>query len=413
MIPELRSVRILVTRFALLRCSFELNVVFAGQRLVALAAGDRPVCSEQGEFCFGVVEACHIDPRARVMAGFAAERGPIRPAPGHAVAKFSVVRVLMAGSARPIGKVKGQDFVLAMRQLRFVTFIARNSRMGTGQGKLRFLMQRDRKKTAVKILNRMTVLTAIIMGRPGELPVMRVLVTVGAIRELYLVDGFFSGGEMTLRALHRRVFAFQGVAGGLVLVYAERRRLPALDFVTFPAFTLRRASGKLPVVNIFVAVHTIRKSQRLFEVSSGVARDAVHLGVRAKKRKLGLGVIERKPRQHFLPTDGGMAFFAALLEASMMGIDMAIAAICEFHVLEPRRAAGHVRLVAFFAFDLRVQAGQGVACLGMIELLGGFPIVHIVAAFAVLPELPFVRILVASNAIGRNSEVRRRSILAF
>jgi len=58
-----------------------------------------------------------------------------------------------------------------------------------------------------------------------------------------------------------------------------------------------------------------------------------------------------------------VAFFAALLERTFVRIDMAVHARLELHVFVTHRAAGHVRLVALFARNLDVLAGQRVAGL--------------------------------------------------
>lgn len=46
-----------------------------------------------------------------------------------------------------------------------------------------------------------------------------------------------------------------------------------------------------------------------------------------------------------------------------------------------------------------MPAGQGIARLRVVELLGGFPVREIVATLAVIAELALVRILVAGDAI--------------
>lgn len=62
-----------------------------------------------------------------------------------------------------------------------------------------------------------------------------------------------------------------------------------------------------------------------------------------------------------------------------------------------------------------MQAGEWIACLGMIELSNAdrFPIDKIVAGKAVLSQAPFVLILVAGHTCGRNSEVSTGQILDF
>lgn len=108
-----------------------------------------------------------------------------------------------------------------------------------------------------------------------------------------------------------------------------------------------------------------------------------------------------------------MAILTTLLERTFVGIDVTRRAGTEFHVFVARRPAGHIGFVAFFACHLAVQAGQRVACLRVIELIGGFPIYEIVAALAVVPQLALVGVLVASNAFLGQSKERPGRILHF
>ena len=84
-----------------------------------------------------------------------------------------------------------------------------------------------------------------------------------------------------------------------------------------------------------------------------------------------------------------------------MGIDVTGGAGVKFHVFVTRRAAGHVRLVAFFTGHLDMQAGQGIPRFRVIKLLGRFPVGEIMATLAFIAKLAFVRILVAGQAILR------------
>lgn len=100
-----------------------------------------------------------------------------------------------------------------------------------------------------------------------------------------------------------------------------------------------------------------------------------------------------------------MAFLAALFEGAVVRIEVTIAAVREVHVFESRRTARRVRLVALFAGNLCMKSGQRIARFGMIELLRVLPIVHIMTACAILPELPFVNVLVTALALRRQTQV--------
>ncbi len=69
------------------------------------------------------------------------------------------------------------------------------------------------------------------------------------------------------------------------------------------------------------------------------------------------------------------------------------------------------REVALLAGHFRVQPGQRIFRLGMVELVRLFPVHDIVATGAIRPELPLVRILVAADAILRQPEERTRQVL--
>ena len=215
------------------------------------------------------------------MARFTAEDSAVRSAPRHPLAKFSVVRILMAGGARFVRKVKRQDLVGAMRHGRLVTLIAGHRGMSARQRELRLLMHGNREERSLKTLHVVAVFAPVAMGRTGKLPIMRVLVAVRATRELHLVNGVLAGGDMALRALHAGMLALERIPGSLMFLHAKRRRLPTLDAVASRAFALQGTVRELAVVRILVAVGAIRESKRLLEFASGVACRAIHLCVGA------------------------------------------------------------------------------------------------------------------------------------
>lgn len=149
--------------------------------------------------------------------------------------------------------------------------------MSARQRELRFLVQGNREKRALKALHVVAVFAAIVVRRAGELSVMHVLVAAGAICELHLVNGVLSGGDVALRAFNRGMFSFKRIARGLVLFDAEQGRFPTLHFVALRALAFRGAVRELPVVRILVAIGAIREGQRLLELASGVASRATDL----------------------------------------------------------------------------------------------------------------------------------------
>ena len=122
---------------------------------------------------------------------------------------------------------------------------------------------------------------------------------------------------------------------------------------------------------------------------------AADLDMHSEKRVLRLRVVEFKRRQEFLPAGSRVACFAALLERAFVRIEVASGARVKLHVLIASWASRLVRLVAFLAGNLGMQAGQGVSRLRVVELRGLLPVKHVVATLTIVAELPFVRIGVA------------------
>ena len=205
------------------------------------------------------------------------------------------------------------------------------------------------------------------------------------------------------------------IRGG-VLFHRKLRWLPAFDSVTGRAFNALRTFGELPLVRVrFMAVHALCKYQRLLEVAVGMALGAIHAGVLAFQRELRFGVIEalvHRLQRDLLPAAGVVTGLATLRETSVVRILVTVRTLIkgDAHVL--RFAIRTVR-VALGALHLRVQAGQWVARLGVIELahVDRLPIHKIVASEAILAETSLVLILVAGNAGGGNSQVGSAGIL--
>ena len=178
---------------------------------------------------------------------------------------------------------------------------------------------------------------------------------------------------MALRALQARVPALQRIRARGMLLHRECRRLPSLHGVAGSALAAVGTLGKLAVVRIgLVAIHALLERQRLLEIAIGVALRAIDAGVLAFERKLRLRVVEalvHRLQRNLLPSARAVARLAALREAAVVRIFVAIGALVErnAHVLRLAvRAVG----VALGALHLGMQAGQRIARLRVIELLG-------------------------------------------
>ena len=124
----------------------------------------------------------------------------------------------------------------------------------------------------------------------------------------------------------------------------------------------------------------------------------------------GFRMIELHRCIHFFPTGRRVAGFARSLEGPFVWIGVAVDAGIEFDPGELHRLFGAGREVALLAGHLGVHTGQRIFCFRMVELLGLFPIGHIVAGLAVGAELPFVDVLMAGDAILREAQKGLREV---
>ncbi len=170
---------------------------------------------------------------------------------------------------------------------------------------------------------------------------MLIGVAVGAALELDLEQRVLPFRDMALRALEPRVPALQRVRARSVLFHRERRGLPSLHGVAGRALAAVRTLGELPVVRIgLVAIHALRESHRLLEISTRMALRAIDADVLAFQRELGLRVIEalaHRLQRNLLPSARAVAGLATLREAAVVRILVAIGTLVE-------RDAGVLRL---------------------------------------------------------------------
>ena len=111
-------------------------------------------------------------------------------------------------------------------------------------------------------------------------------------------------------------------------------------------------------------------------------------------------LLAHRRRVDLLPARSVMAGQASALEFTLVRIGVAVIATAERQPLIARRPI-RPRRVALLALHLHVLPGQRIPRLAVIELGGLFPVNDVVALDAVLAQLPFVKILMARHAIGR------------
>ena len=396
---ELAAVGIRVAGFALLRCTLELNLVGAGEHLVAFAARNPAVSPDQWEFRFRMVEAADVDPGLGAVARFAAERSAIGAFLRHAVFEFALVDILVAGGARAVREMERENFVRSSAQAHFVALRAGHGHVGSGQHKVGVLVLGNGERRAMKILYGMAVLATVLVGSGGKLLVMRILMAIRARREFYFVLGVLSGRCVAFIASDGYMFSFERILRGRMLFHAKLRWLPALNGVALRTLSLARPRLELPLMRVGgVAIHALGKGHLLLKITRGVAVATSNFHMRAQERIFCFRMVELHRRIHFFPTVRRMAGFARSLEGPLVRIRMAIDAGVEFDpgILHRLVRAGWE--MALLACYLGMHSGQGIFGFRMVELLRLFPVGYVVAARAVGTELAFVDVLMAGHA---------------
>ncbi len=117
-------------------------------------------------------------------------------------------------------------------------------------------------------------------------------------------------------------------------------------------------------------------------------------------------------QRDLLPAVRVMAGLATLRKTSVMRVFVAIRTLIkrDAHILRfPVRSID----VALCTLHLRMQSGQRIPSLAMIELrdIDRLPIVEVVATLAGLAKTPLMRVLVAGRACSREPQVRMVEVL--
>ena len=170
--------------------------------------------------------------------------------------------------------------------------------VGAGHGnvaarqlELRLLMLGQREGRRTVTLEGVALIALVFVRLRRELAIVLVFVAIGAAFEVRdLKDRVFAFRRMTLLTLQFGVPVDQRVIGLGVRLDVEQRRLPALHVSDSweRARTVRLTFRKLSVVLVFVAVGAFCKREFFLEVAIRVATSAIHSGMLAQQRILGL-----------------------------------------------------------------------------------------------------------------------------
>ena len=88
------------------------------------------------------------------MASLASRRAAVGFLLRHAIAKFAIVRILVASRARPIVEMVGDDFRRVSRRTFGMTFVTGDREVRTRQVEARLLMLRDRESRRMESADR-------------------------------------------------------------------------------------------------------------------------------------------------------------------------------------------------------------------------------------------------------------------
>src|SRR6267143_5728694 len=145
------------------------------------------------------------------MAGFTSEWCAVGAQLRLLFLKFTVMGILMAAGAGHVFPEEWKELIGPPRGPHFVTFLAPHGSMRSCKRKPRFAVLGNGIGRAMKVLDGVAVLAAVLVRRTCELPVVLIFMAVQASRELNLVYGVLASGNMALIALYCSVLPFQGV----------------------------------------------------------------------------------------------------------------------------------------------------------------------------------------------------------
>ncbi len=255
----------------------------------------------------------------------------------------------------------------------------------------------------------MAGLAPAVVRRSGKLAAVDVLVAVATPLEFDFVESRCSGGNMALGAGNTRMLGYERIGRRGVFGQAEFGRFEPLQSMARPAIAPVFAGQKLSAMRVgLVTIRALAESNRLIECCSRVARGAAHGRMLSEQRILRPGMIEpgvQRLRGNLLPGQGRMAGFTVRLEGSAVRVVVAGRTFVKSKadILHDFAASGWL-LMTLHTANLLVRAGKGVLGLGVVKSRSSLPVVERVAGEAVPSQLAAVLVLVAGEAIARESQ---------
>lgn len=248
----------------------------------------------QGESRRGMVESWDFVPRTHDMAGFAASSEPACFGV-HSVGELSLMRIDVASLATVIGEVV-RSHVASVRE-DFMAIAATDRGVASLQGELALAMPGQGERRRREAIHGVAILATVLMGRAGELVLVRVNVAVHAALELDLILCGFAGRAVAFLAGHGGMLSEKGIPALGVGRDRIGGWLPTVYVVAARAFALVGPLDELATVHVLVAVFAQLVRNRNFEIGGLMALRARHCGMLAQQRELGLGMIKRRGRR--------------------------------------------------------------------------------------------------------------------
>lgn len=233
---KLACMRVFMAIFANRRGTFELYLRVSHRHLVAISALYRAMRAEERKLCFRMVKAADVRPGSRIVARLAAHRRAVGAALNHPVVELAVVRIVVTSGATHVRETEGQDFVRSAGRTHLMAIDARNRCVRPGQRVTRLPMQRYRESRLVEVLDRVAVLTLVLIRRCSKLAIVGIFVTSCADREFDFIDCVFARWQMAFPTLNGNMLSPQRVTGRVVLLDTKERWFPSFNGMAFRAF---------------------------------------------------------------------------------------------------------------------------------------------------------------------------------
>lgn len=199
----------------------------------------------------------------------------------------------------------------------------RHRQVRTGQRKACLAVARQREMCRLKLGHTMALFAAILIGCPGKLTFVNVLVATAALRLRNTKYGVLALWNVALVAFHFGMSALEWVAGGGVFLDSKRGGLEPIHRVASSAIPAASARQELTFVVIGMAIRALPVCYRRLEIALIVTVAASYAAVLSDQRISGLRMIESLKLCHLRPFRCVVARLACPFETAFVRIAMA------------------------------------------------------------------------------------------